>query len=135
MGLVYKLKQLWEYLSSEEDNESSLRNEDTLSREDEIALDLMPLNKHICPKCKTVLDKQEGFDPARGYWKCKKCGTFSFGANIYQGERFPGVIWFCDNCEDCLSKQEGFSDYYDTWECQKCGYINSITQDNIQKRK
>ncbi|SCW45309.1 hypothetical protein SAMN02910456_01186 [Ruminococcaceae bacterium YRB3002] len=85
----------------------------------------------FCTNCGAVLNDMPGFNPDLNYFFCEDCGTLLYGDDIYDGERFPGVIWFCDECDDCLSLQDGFSDLNDKWICEHCGYENSITEDDI----
>ena len=68
---------------------------------------------------------QFGFDPDRDYWVCLECAQYLYG-DVYEGEKYPGVMWFCDDCEDFLNKQSGFSDLQDIWVCKKCGYENKL---------
>ena len=84
----------------------------------------------FCSNCGADLPSQEGYDPRLGIWACTECGMLMTSSNVYDGERFPGVVWFCDGCNACLSKQHGFTDLNDTWVCTKCGYVNPITDDD-----
>ena len=85
----------------------------------------------FCPKCEADLTKQKGFDPKRSFWKCIKCGQNLYGDDVYDGERFPGVMWHCDECGALLNKQEGFSDIKSSWRCKGCGHINYLSSSEI----
>lgn len=86
---------------------------------------------HYCPNCDSTLETQFGFDPKRGWWECQQCGEMLFGEGIYEGERFPSVMWFCDECNDFLNAQAGFNDLTDTWTCKKCGHSNEISENAL----
>lgn len=89
------------------------------------------VNKYNCPNCGARLNRQTGFDPNNGTWICKSCGQLLYGDDIYDGDSFPGVMWYCDNCGELLNRQRGFSDNYRNWKCKKCGHINNISEDEI----
>lgn len=73
-----------------------------------------------CPNCNDVLNSQTGFDPSNGEWTCAKCGELLYG-DVYNGERFPGIMWHCRECGALLNKQDGFRDTYSEWVCLECG--------------
>ena len=81
-----------------------------------------------CPVCGAILTTQDGFDADLAWWKCTECGELLYG-DIYEGEKYPNVMWFCDKCGDLLNTQDGFTDLKENWNCSKCGYNNSIKFD------
>lgn len=87
--------------------------------------------EYYCPRCNAILNDQYGFDPDEGVWTCTECGYTLYGDGIYEGERFPGVMWRCDSCDALLNKQSGFSDSYSTWTCTECGHVNGISEDDV----
>ena len=80
---------------------------------------------YYCPYCGAILDTQVGFNPELDYWVCLECSQYLYG-DVYEGERFPGVMWFCDKCESFLNIQQAFSDINDNWICTKCGYNSKL---------
>lgn len=76
---------------------------------------------HYCTNCGADLDSQKGFDPSGATWVCAECKQFLYG-DIYDGERFPGVMWYCDECGDLLNTQKDFRDIFSSWKCLKCGH-------------
>lgn len=91
------------------------------------------LAEYFCPKCNADLTKQKGFYPDRSFWRCIKCGQELYGDDVYEGERFPGVMWHCDECGALLNKQEGFADLEPTWKCKGCGHINPIEMEEVNE--
>ena len=89
------------------------------------------MSEYFCPKCGSDLGDQPGFDPDVGIWTCTECGQTLYGDDIYDGDIYPGVMWYCDNCGALLNKQFGFSDTYSSWTCTECGYENPIEEDQI----
>lgn len=87
--------------------------------------------EYYCTHCGAILNYQSGFDPDNGFWICTECGQTLYGDDVYDGERYPGVMWYCDSCGELLNKQSGFSDRYDSWTCIKCGHVNQIAEDEI----
>jgi DNA-directed RNA polymerase subunit M/transcription elongation factor TFIIS len=88
-------------------------------------------DEYFCTHCGAILNDQYGFDPNGDTWICTCCGQTLYGDNIYDGNKFPGVMWYCDNCGALLNKQSGFSDDCGTWTCTACSYENSISEDEI----
>lgn len=87
--------------------------------------------EHYCPNCEAILDNQDGFDPDAGHWLCTECGHVLYGDDVYEGEDYPGVMWFCDGCGAFLNKQSGFYDSCGTWICDECFCSNSICEEEI----
>jgi len=88
--------------------------------------------EYYCTHCGAVLNEQAGFSPDVVTWTCACCGTELCGDDVlYEGERYPGVLWYCDECNDLLNNQEGFTDRTDTWKCLKCGFDNKISAGEI----
>lgn len=87
--------------------------------------------EYFCPQCGSILNQQPGFDPDSGNWICRECGQALYGDNIYEGDRYPGIMWYCDRCGALLNKQYGFYDACESWACEECGYINSISEEEI----
>ena len=82
-------------------------------------------DEYFCTRCNAVLNEQVGFNPEFGSWTCAKCGQELYG-DVYEGERYPGVLWYCDECQSLMNKQSGFSDQSDTWICVECGFSNVL---------
>ena len=91
--------------------------------------DLTPGN--YCTLCGSDLDIQPGFEDSDGVWTCSICGQTLYGDEVYEGDVYPGVIWYCDQCESVLNQQPGFSDTFSVWNCAACGYANSISDYEI----
>ena len=87
--------------------------------------------EYVCPHCWAILDDQDGFDPDKGSWTCTECGQLLYGDDVYDGDTYPGVMWYCDNCDALLNKQDGFYDGCGSWTCTECGHVNSISGDEI----
>lgn len=85
----------------------------------------------ICPNCGAILGAQPGFEDNDGFWVCRACGQQLYGEGVYDGNRYPGVMWYCDQCGDLLNAQEGFDDIRDSWCCRRCGYVNKIAASEI----
>lgn len=81
---------------------------------------------HYCTRCGATLDTQTGFSPTLYTWVCTECGQFLHGDNVYEGEKYPNVMWYCDSCKALLNIQSGFSDLDPTWKCTQCGYTNEL---------
>lgn len=92
-------------------------------------------DEYFCPHCGSTLNEQSGFDPENGTWTCTECGQELYGDDVYDGDIFPGVMWYCDECGTLLNKQNGFSDSCPIWFCAKCGYMNTISEENIFESK
>ena len=89
------------------------------------------MNEYFCPNCEAVLNHQPGFDPGKGHWVCTKCGMPLYGDDVYDGEKYPGVMWYCDGCHALLNAQSGFSDFFSIWTCTECLHANDIHQSEI----
>ena len=89
------------------------------------------MDEYTCPKCGAVLNKQKGFDPEYGAWRCLRCGQMIMDEDTYNGDLYKGVAWYCDECGALLNKQAGFSDTYYSWNCTECGHENFINEDEI----
>ena len=89
------------------------------------------MDEYTCPKCGAVLNKQKGFDPEYGAWRCLRCGQMIMDEDTYNGDLYKGVAWYCDECGALLNKQDGFSDAYYSWNCTECGHENFINEDEI----
>lgn len=88
--------------------------------------------EYYCTNCGAILNEQAGFSPERITWTCACCGTELSGDNVlYEGERYPGVLWYCDECNSLLNNQEGFTDRIDEWNCAECGFKNKISVEEI----
>lgn len=87
--------------------------------------------EYFCTHCGAILNDQPGFDPDNGTWTCTECGQTLYGDDIYDGDIYPGVMWYCDSCGALLNKQSGFSDIYSSWTCTECGHENRISEDEI----
>ena len=83
---------------------------------------------HYCPNCNSTLETQVGFNPTKNWWDCQCCGEMLFGEGVYEGERFPNIMWFCDECNDFLNAQAEFTDLNDTWVCRRCWHSNKISE-------
>ena len=88
-------------------------------------------NEYVCPNCGAILNEQYGFDPDNDTWTCTSCGKELYGDNVYEGEQYPGVMWYCDECGALLNKQDGFYDYCYSWFCTECGHENPINDSEI----
>jgi len=51
--------------------------------------------------------------------------------SLYDGDIFPGVMWYCEQCEELLNKQDGFYDYCNEWTCTECYHTNPISEEKI----
>ena len=91
--------------------------------------------EYFCPHCGAILNEQYGFDPDNGTLTCTCCGQELYGDDIYEGDEYPGVMWYCDDCGALLNKQSGFSDDCGSWFCTECGHLNSISEDEIYESK
>lgn len=91
------------------------------------------MDEYYCTNCDATLNYQDGFDPDDDTWTCTECGQLLINDNIYDGEKFKGVVWYCDNCNTLLNRQYGFSDSNSTWHCTRCGHINEISEEKIGK--
>jgi hypothetical protein len=49
--------------------------------------------------------------------------------DVYQGEIYPGVMWYCAECGALLNKQDGFKDSCGSWICAGCHHSNPISGD------
>ena len=87
----------------------------------------------ICPNCGATLNNQYGFDPDNGSWTCTECDQLLYGDDVYDGDIYPGIMWYCDGCDELLNIQYEFADYYSTWTCTSCGHTNNISEDEIHE--
>ena len=92
-------------------------------------------DEYICPNCGAILNDQYGFDPDNDTWTCTSCGKELYGDDVYEGEQFPGVMWYCDSCGALLNKQYGFNDYCCSWLCTECGHENNIEESEIYESR
>ena len=88
--------------------------------------------EHFCTNCGAILDEQEGFNPDRTTWICKKCGQQLVGDNL-NSDVFGDVVWYCDECGSILNNQEGFTESDGSWTCTECSAISDVTVENIKK--
>lgn len=91
----------------------------------------MYTEEYFCPNCGAILNNQSGFDPNNSVWTCTECGMLLMDDDMYEGDRFEGVVWYCDNCNAILNKQSGFSDSNSYWQCEECGHTNPISESEI----
>ncbi len=91
--------------------------------------------EYFCPNCGAVLNNQYGFDPDNDTWTCTVCGKELYGDDVYEGDQYPGVMWYCDGCGALLNKQDGFNDYCYSWTCTECGHWNRIDESEIYESK
>lgn len=84
-------------------------------------------DEYFCPNCNAILNEQLGFNPDEGSWICKKCGQVLYG-DVYEGEKYPGVMWYCNKCHALLNKQPSFSDCHNSWVCTVCGCSNELNE-------
>ena len=86
-----------------------------------------------CTNCGADLGDQEGFDPDKGFWRCKECDQELYGDDSIDdpSNRFPGVVWHCDGCDAVLNNQFGFDDWLPSFICEECGTLNYINQSEI----
>ena len=54
--------------------------------------------EYFCTNCEASLNKQPGFNPDTGNWTCTKCGQELYGDGVYEGEKYPKMMWHCDGC-------------------------------------